>query len=74
MSGTTNIRIAVQVIRLREPKVRENGRRAKRRARLPPALGAVAYIQRQGLGQRRLERDGAALTSGVHDEEMEDEN
>lgn len=28
----------------------------------------MAYIQREGLRQRRLERDGAALTPSVHDE------
>lgn len=46
--------------------MRKYGRSAKRRARLFPALGAMAYIQRQGFGQRRLERHCAALTPRVH--------
>lgn len=44
----------------------EDGRGAKRRARLAAAVGAVADVQGQRLRQGRLEADGAALALRVH--------
>lgn len=59
-------RIAAQQVPSRNLEARKDGRRAKRRARLALARLAVAYIQREGLGQRRGEGDGAALAPGLH--------
>lgn len=61
-----NSRIDTQQLGLGKLELWENRRRPERRARLPLTLFAVANVQAQGLGQRRLEGHGVALASGVH--------
>jgi hypothetical protein len=71
---SANLRVATQAIRIRKREPGEDGRRAKRRAGLPPALGAVAYVQCQRFRQRRLERHSTALTASLHVEGQMHEN
>jgi hypothetical protein len=61
-------RIAAQQVIVRKLESGKDGRRAKRGARLTAAVGAVADVEGERLGRGRAEPDGAALTSGVHDE------
>ena len=67
MSEELEIPIAAQHISFWELKQREDGRGSKGRAGLTATLSAVADVQRQRLGKRRLEGDGAALTASFHD-------
>lgn len=62
----TNSLVAAQQLGVRQLEPREDGRRAKRRARLPLAVVAVADVQCQGLLGRRLEANSSALAAGVH--------
>jgi hypothetical protein len=61
-------RVAAQQLRVGELKPREDGRGAKRRARLPLAVLAVADVEGEGLRGGRLEAHGAALTGRFHDD------
>jgi hypothetical protein len=59
-------RVTAQQFRLGELKARKYGGSAESRARLALALCTMANVQRQRLGQRRLESNRPALASCVH--------
>lgn len=61
-----NSLVDAEQLSVRQREAWEDGRRPKGRGRLPPALCAVAYVQRERLVEGRLEGDGTALTAGVH--------
>jgi hypothetical protein len=65
-SGRLHPRVTAQQLGIRQLEPGEDGRGAKRRARLALARVAVANVQCQGLLGRRLEPDGPALTASVH--------
>lgn len=62
--------VAAQQLRFRQTEARENGRGAKRRARLTATLGAVANVEGEGLREGGREGHGPALATGFHGEQV----